>query len=77
MKIESSIEDNKEKEEELESKRENIVKELSKFSEILQDTSTHEKKIELLVKFDKFLKDNKEFIKKNCPDKLVSILRSL
>jgi len=54
-----------------------IISRLSKFSEKLQDTSSHDEKINLLVKFDNFLKKNKEFIKHNCPDKLVSILRSL
>ena len=54
-----------------------IVNKLSKFSEELQDASSHDAKINLLVKFDNFLKINKEFIKEKCPDKLVSILRSI
>lgn len=61
----------------LEPEEENIIQELSKLSEKIQDAKDHDKKIELLVKFDKFLKDNKEFIKDKCPDKMVSILRSL
>ena len=74
MKTESH---NVDKKEDLESKGENLLKRLSKFSEELQDAGSLEKKIDLLVKFDKSLKDNKEFIKKICPDKLVSILRAL
>ena len=58
-------------------KNEVIINKLSKLSEELQDVSSHDEKIELLVKFDNFIKDNKDFIKENCPDKLVSILRSL
>ena len=63
--------------ENLESKGINIINRLSKFSEELQDTSSHDEKINLLVKFDYFLKTNKEFIKEKCPDKLVSILRTI
>ncbi len=63
--------------ENLSKKDEDIIKNLSKLSEELQDKCTQDEKIELLVKFDNFLKEHKEFIKKNCPDKLVSILRSL
>lgn len=65
------------KKEELEFKSKYIIERLSKFSEELQDAGSHKAKIELLVKFDKFLKDNKEFIRQKCPDKLVSILRTL
>ena len=54
-----------------------IIGRLSKFSEELQDAKSHDEKINLLVKFDNFLKINKEFIKEKCPDKLVSILRSI
>jgi len=54
-----------------------IIKRLSEFSEELQDAISHDEKIHLLVNFDNFLKTNKEFIKRNCPDKLVSILRSI
>ncbi len=54
-----------------------IINRLSIFSEELQDISSHDEKINLLVNFDNFLKINKEFIQKNCPDKLVSILRSI
>jgi len=54
-----------------------IISRLSKFSEELQDASSHDEKINLLVKFDIFLKTNKEFIEEKCPDKLVSILRSI
>ena len=39
----------------------------------LQDAESHDEKIN----FDNFIKAHKEFIKKNCPDKLVSILRSI
>ena len=54
-----------------------IITRLSKFSEELQDVNSHDEKINLLVQFDAFLKTNKEFIKEKCPDKLVSILRSI
>ena len=54
-----------------------IVSKLSTLTEALQDAPSHEEKIELLVKFDGFLKEYKDLIKEYCPDKVVSILRSL
>ena len=63
--------------EDVESKENKIVKQLSEISEQLQDAGSHDEKIQLLVNFDNFIKAHKEFIKKNCPDKLVSILRSI
>ena len=63
--------------EKMEFKDNEVIKRLSEFSEELQDAGSHDEKIDLLVNFDNFLKTNKEFIKKNCPDKLVSILRSI
>jgi hypothetical protein len=63
--------------ENIELKGSEIIKRLSEFSEELQEAISHDEKIHLLVNFDNFLKTNKEFIKRNCPDKLVSILRSI
>lgn len=73
----TKLHDKVDKKEDFKSKEGDIIKELSKLSEKLQDTKDHGEKIKLLVEFDKFLKNNKEFIKEKCPDKIVSILRSL
>ncbi|MGV9197575.1 MAG: hypothetical protein ACOC4M_01890 [Promethearchaeia archaeon] len=59
------------------SQKAEIVSKLSTLTEALQDAPSHEEKIELLVKFDGFLKEYKDLIKEYCPDKLVSVLRSL
>jgi len=66
-----------EKEEHDKPKEIDIVQQLSELSEKLQDAKDHDEKIGLLVKFDKFLKVNKTFIREKCPDKIVSILRAL
>ncbi len=54
-----------------------IVKTLMSLSERLSDIKEHSKKMELLKKFDVFLKKNEMIIKEKCPDLLVSILNSL
>jgi hypothetical protein len=58
-------------------KEEEIIKILSNLSEKLSELKDHDKKIQLLIEFDSFLKENKEIIKKKCPDLLVSVLNSL
>lgn len=54
-----------------------IVSVLSKMVSDMKKLKDNDKKIEMLVEFDDFLKKNKEIIKKKYSDKMVSLLRSL
>ena len=54
-----------------------IVSVLSKMVSDMKKLKDNDKKIEMLVEFDDFLKKNKEIIKEKYSDKMVSLLRSL
>ncbi len=61
----------------MQTKEESIARVLSNFSEKLSETKNQEEKLKILVEFDEFLKNNRDIIKKRCPNLLVSILNSL
>ncbi len=59
------------------SKEESVVEYLTNLSSKLKKVKDREKKIQILVDFNEYLKLNGDIIEKKSPDKLVSILNSL
>lgn len=56
---------------------EEILKKLSEYSSKLKKYRNYEKKIQILIELDKFLKENEDIIRRKFSGKLKSILRSL
>lgn len=56
---------------------EKLIEDLSEVSSRLKRIKNVEEKVKILISLNKVLEDNKDFIKENCPDLLVSILNSL
>ncbi len=54
-----------------------ILNYLSDISSRLKKITDRDEKVQILVKFDEYLKKYGDIIEKECPDKLVSILNSL
>jgi len=54
-----------------------VIEQLSNFSEKLSEMSSQDEKVRILIEFDEFLKQNKEVIKNKYPNFIVSILNSL
>jgi len=57
--------------------KEKVIDKLSAISSNLKKITEREEKIKILIDLNEFIKENKDIIKKKCPDKLVSILNSL
>ncbi len=56
---------------------EKILTELTEISSALKKLTKRDEKIQILIKLNEFLKENKEIIKEKFPSKLTSILNSL